>query len=72
MKIEAWKCDSCGKIILSDRDVYRLELRGARWMEPDAAGGPSEPMRHVKELGFCEVCARHIVDSLKKIAGTHE
>lgn len=68
MKREVYECDSCGGIIMQERDVYRIELRGARWMEPDVAGGPSEIMQNVKKLGFCEKCARRIVETLEKIA----
>lgn len=67
-KIDAFRCDSCNKIIESERDVYKLDLKGARWLQPDVAGGPSEPMQKVKHLGFCEACARDIAARLKRIA----
>ena len=66
-EIKAFRCDSCNRIIENDRDVYRLELKGASWLEPCPAGGPSDRMQNVKRLGFCERCARQIVDSLKRI-----
>ena len=66
-EIRAYQCDSCGAIITKDRDVYRLELKGAAWNEPCPAGGPSDRMQNVKRLGFCEKCARQILTSLKRI-----
>ena len=66
-EIRAYQCDSCGAIITKDRDVYRLELKGAEWWQADAAGGSSESMQNVKRLGFCEKCARQILTSLKRI-----
>lgn len=68
-EIRAWKCDNCKKIIEQLRDVYRLEMKGENWEQPDPAGGHSDTMRNVKKLGFCEGCARQIVRSLQAIEG---
>jgi hypothetical protein len=64
-----FKCDHCKKIIEQPRDVYRLEMKGENWEQPDPAGGHSDTMRNVKKLGFCEGCARQIVRSLQAIEG---
>ena len=66
--VEVFKCDSCKKIIEQPRDVYRIELKGENWKQSCPAGGRSETMQNIKQLGFCEPCARNIVYSLEKIA----
>jgi hypothetical protein len=66
--IEVFKCDNCKKIIEQPRDVYRLEMKGESWEQPCSAGGRSDTMRNVKELGFCESCARNIVAALQRMA----
>lgn len=66
---DAWRCDHCKRIIELPRDVYRLELKGENWKQPDPAGGHADNMRNVKNLGFCENCSRQIVRSLQNIEG---
>ena len=66
--INAYECDNCKKVILKPKDVYRLPMEGEEWWRPDAAGGPSDGMQNIKNLGFCEMCARDIKNSLKRIA----
>lgn len=66
-EITVYRCDSCKKLIEQPRDVYRLEMKGENWEQPDPAGGHSDTMQNVKRLGFCETCARNIASSLKRL-----
>lgn len=63
-KVNAYKCDHCGKLIADDREVYRIRMEGREWRE----GPPASDCQNVIELGFCSGCARRILNSLEEIA----
>ena len=63
MKVEAYKCDSCGKIIPEKTQVYVLNLKSiGKWWEVD-----SWEYNEI-ELHFCWNCAVRLIKSLEKIA----
>jgi len=64
METKVWKCDGCGKLIEKERDVYKINMRGAEWYE----GPPHSVCQLVKKLGFCDVCAVRIKWALETIA----
>lgn len=63
-EIKAFRCDGCNKIIESSKDVYKLQLAGTEWIE----GPPLDHCQKIKDLGFCEGCARQIKRYLADIA----
>ena len=63
-ELVVFRCDGCNKIIESARDVYKMQLAGTEWIE----GPPIDHCQHVKNLGFCEMCARQLKRYLKDIS----
>lgn len=63
-KVNAYKCDHCGKLISDDREVYHIRMEGREWRE----GPPDSDCQNAIELGFCSGCARRIVIALEEIA----
>lgn len=68
-EIICFKCNGCGAIIESSKDRYRISLAGEKYY---IGPGNSDYGQNIKELDFCEKCARNIKSSLEKIAKNME
>jgi hypothetical protein len=62
-KIEAYRCDSCNRLIEDSRDIYKLQLAGKEWI----TGPPKDYCQNILDLGFCKECALEIKESLRQI-----
>ncbi len=59
-------CDGCGKEVKEVRERYHLVLKTGRyWNGIDNAN-------HLEALDFCDLCARDIKATLKKIVSKHK
>ena len=61
-KKEVIICDGCGKIIERTRDCYKLYLKTDKFWDG------IDYDYNLIELDFCYACARHIKETLEKIA----
>ena len=64
-EIRCFKCDGCGELIDSDRDRYKIILAGEKYY---TGPGSSDYGQNLKELDFCERCAKNIKTSLENIS----
>ncbi len=65
VNVEAYKCDTCNKLIEYGTEVFQLNLKSIH----EKYDGVSDYDYREIDHHFCDRCARNIVSSLNRIAG---